>query len=235
MFEKRMQTANIASSIMKIRKHTIVSKLKRTYKVASSTNGTKNYDVAICNIPSCTCADFKKNGKVVFCKHIVFLVTHVLSGSELMEALSNRYITDMELTQLFQKSGKDVLPKYLQEKSHCRKKKNFMSILREHEDYSHEQAWLFHKKESRSAQCTSVRCKKLIQRETECFSVDGALTIPYNSNKAVKQKFYFCAEVNCLLNRPPWTNIEYSTSFSSKGICEERRQEMDDSLNNGQD
>ena len=146
MFEKRMQTANIASSIMKIRKHTIVSKLKRTYKVASSTNGTKNYDVAICNIPSCTCADFKKNGKVVFCKHIVFLVTHVLSGSELMEALSNRYITDMELTQLFQKSGKDVLPKYLQEKSHCRKKKNFMSILREHEDYSHEQAWLFHKK-----------------------------------------------------------------------------------------
>ena len=73
MFEKRMQTANIASSIMKIRKHTIVSKSKRTYKVASSTNGTKNYDVAICNIPSCTCADFKKNGKVVFCKHIVFL------------------------------------------------------------------------------------------------------------------------------------------------------------------
>ena len=46
----------------------------------------------------------------------MFLVTHVLSGSEHLEALSNCYITDMELTQLFQKSEKDVLPKYLQEK-----------------------------------------------------------------------------------------------------------------------
>ena len=34
------------------------------------------------------------------------------------------------------------------------------NYMMEHEDYSNEQAWLFHTKESPSAQCTSVRCKK---------------------------------------------------------------------------
>ena len=55
--------------------------------------------------------------------------------------------------------------------------------------------------------CTNTCCKKVINVGTECIVIEGALTVPFNTNKAVTQKFYYCLYALCITNRPPWTNI----------------------------
>jgi len=63
---------------MKIRKVKILNKLKREYSISNSISGHSQYTVAICSLPSCTCPDYKKNGKQVLCKHIIFVFLYVL-------------------------------------------------------------------------------------------------------------------------------------------------------------
>ena len=42
---------------------------------------------------------------------------------------------------------------------------------------------------------------------TKCIVIEGALTVPFNTNKAVTQIFYYCLDALCITNRSPWTNI----------------------------
>ena len=63
------------------------------------------------------------------------------------------------------------------------------------------------KKCKRLVTCTNTCCKKVVNVGTECIVTEGALTVPFNTNKAVAQKFYYCLYALCITNRPPWTNI----------------------------
>ena len=73
MVEKRTNTARNESAVMKIRKTKIIDSFKREY-VASSATGKAQYVVSISDVPTCTCRDFKINGELVICKHIIFVL-----------------------------------------------------------------------------------------------------------------------------------------------------------------
>ena len=72
LLNNRGDAAAKGSSAMKIRKIMAVSELEREYSVANSTNGKTTCLVTIAEISSCSCPDFEKNGRHVFCKHINF-------------------------------------------------------------------------------------------------------------------------------------------------------------------
>ena len=66
MFQNRKKAAEEEKAVIKIRKFRNISQLKRVYVVSSSTSGKKNYDVTMCNFPTCTCEDFRKTVKKYF-------------------------------------------------------------------------------------------------------------------------------------------------------------------------
>ena len=78
LLDTRISKALDTSSLMKVRSYRLDNELKRAYKITSSQIGQQFYDVTICNTPSCTCPDYKKNGTRVFCKHILFALVCVL-------------------------------------------------------------------------------------------------------------------------------------------------------------
>ena len=71
-------TAKASEQTMKI--HTIVkvSNLKQEFDVLSTNTSRVTCKVIICNVPSCTCTDYKKNGMLVSCKYIIFILLFVL-------------------------------------------------------------------------------------------------------------------------------------------------------------
>ena len=58
------------------------------------------------------------------------------------------------------------------------------------------------------AKCINSRCRKVINVETECIVIEGALTVSFNTKKPVAQKFYYRLDALCIPNRPPLTNIQ---------------------------
>ena len=52
-------------------------------------------------------------------------------------------------------------------------------------------------------------CRKGFNVGTRCIIIEGALAVPFNTNKTVTQKFYYCFEALCISNLSPWTNIRY--------------------------
>ena len=84
---------------------------------------------------------------------------------------------------------------------------DLQQILSNHENANNEQVCTLELKESRSAQCSGLNCKKILTVGTQCVKVDGALAVPYGKEIALKQLFYFCAAKECF-NRPPtWSNV----------------------------
>ena len=63
MIQKRLNTPRECENIFKLSKISIVIDSKRIYTVLSSPNGRKKQEVAVYYSPSCTCPDYKKNGK----------------------------------------------------------------------------------------------------------------------------------------------------------------------------
>ena len=77
MAEKRTSAARNEPSVMKIRKSKLINSFKREYVVSSAT-WKAQYEVSICNVPSCTFQDFQINGGCVICKHISFVLLNLL-------------------------------------------------------------------------------------------------------------------------------------------------------------
>ena len=70
MFLAWDQKANKGKDLMNVWSFTKLSALKRKYAIKGSSTSKKKYDVNISCCPSCSCPDFMKNGKVVYCKQI---------------------------------------------------------------------------------------------------------------------------------------------------------------------
>ena len=93
---------------MKIRKIVENHSLKKEFQIANNCKSWLFFVVQICTTPSCTCADFKKNGCKVFCKHIIFILVVVLGVSQ--EILKeSRYIGDDDLKIIFSKVSQSLV------------------------------------------------------------------------------------------------------------------------------
>ena len=76
----------------------------------------------------------------------MFVVLHVLNGTSLETSLGERYIQDNELAALFNNAGREIDPKFAQEKPKKRTKRDFQSILSDHDSLEDVQIWNLHKK-----------------------------------------------------------------------------------------
>ena len=87
MFENQSEGSCNVSLIVKVNKSPIINALKRSYLVPNSLTLRKAFNIEISTVQSCTCSDFPKNGHWVLCKHILFIVLHVLNGKDLETSL----------------------------------------------------------------------------------------------------------------------------------------------------
>ena len=113
MFENRVEASYDASLIMKLNKSSIINALKRSYLVSNSLTSRTTFNVEISTVQSFTRSDFAKNGHLVLCKHILFIVLHVLIGKDLETSLQIRFIEENDLRSLFDAAGKDVRHQFL--------------------------------------------------------------------------------------------------------------------------
>ena len=112
MIQKRLSTARESEHILEIIKISVVNDSKRIYTVLGSPNGRKNCEGTVCCSHSYTCTDYKKNGKNVLCKHIMFTFLYALKLEE--EAFLNQiYISDRQLRQFFKNAPKKPPENYM--------------------------------------------------------------------------------------------------------------------------
>ena len=82
MFDSRLNTAKALEQTMKIHRIVKVSNLKQEFDVLSTNTSRVSCKEIICNVPSCTCPNYQKNGMLVSCKHINFILLFVLKLDE---------------------------------------------------------------------------------------------------------------------------------------------------------
>ena len=145
------------------------------------------YQVDICCSSSCTCPDYQKNGKEVYCKHILFLLKFVDEN-----LFKEKSISHGDIEKLLKSVKKETVQQYSQEL----KKNNTSEIsitrgnqllLRNHQDFEKECTVFLKKIEGRQAKCRGKVCKK----EIEIGAVLVGLTIPFNTDHVVSQTMYF--------------------------------------------
>ena len=216
---------------MKVNKSFIINTLKRSYLLSNSPTSRTDFNVEISTVQSHTCSDFAKNEHRVLCKHILFIVIHVLNGNDLEPSLRICFIEENVLRSLFDAAGKDIKHQFLREQP-TGKRKDFHAILVEHACFTQPQIWKVQKKCKWLAKCTNSRCRKVINVGTECIVIEGALMVPFNTNKAVAQKFYYCLHVLCVTNWLPWTNIRPLLELTfDNDITDDRKKEIFSLLN----
>ena len=99
MLQRRVATTRSVHNIMKIRKIVRLSALKWRFKVIGTTSSKTLYKVDICNTPTCTYPDFQKNGKFVYCKHILFVMIFALRVED-EDKLNAKHIGDEDVKSL---------------------------------------------------------------------------------------------------------------------------------------
>ena len=131
MFENQVEASYDDSLIMKVNKSSIIDALKRSYLASNSPTSRMAFNVDVSTVQSCTCSDFARNGHQVLCKHIFFIVLHVLSVKDLEPPLKICFIEENDLQSLFQAAGKDIKRQLLCEQP-TSKRKDFHTILAKH-------------------------------------------------------------------------------------------------------
>ena len=185
MFDSRLNTAKALEQTMKIHRNVKVSNLKQEFDVLSTNNSRVTYKVVICNVPSCTCLDYKKNGMLFSCKCIIFILLFVLKVIE--EVIRNaRHIGDEDAKPFLNNVQLDEM---FMKQAPLTKRINVRELLEQHELFGQQQTYTLHHKAKRNSK--SAGCKKVLEVGTLTVRVDGALTVPYGQRKAFKQVFLF--------------------------------------------
>ena len=208
MFDRRLNMAKALEQTMKIHKIVKVSNFKQEFDVLSTNTSRVAYNVIICNVPLCTCPDYKKNGMLVSCKHIIFILLLVLKLDEKV-VRNARHIGDEDVKAFF---NNVQLEERFMKQAPLTKRINVRELLEQHELFGQQQTYTLHHKVKRNAKCTG--CKNVLQVATLTVRVDGALTVPYGRNKAVKQIFYFCEQKSCFTKVPIWCNFKMPVELS---------------------
>lgn len=90
----------------------------------------------------------------MFCKHIIFLLVHVLANAHINKHLEKRHLLRQVLTDLF---ASTILESYKQETR--QQKLNRKDLLDESPYYQNEQTWELQLRRLR-AKCSSNKCDK---------------------------------------------------------------------------
>ena len=112
MLEKRIETVKAHAGIIKVTNTKTINSFKREYSITSSTSGRTRYVVKICCTPSCSCPDFRKNGKKVLCKQILFILMYILGVAENDNIIEKRYFSESDLSVILRKESTDFNPKF---------------------------------------------------------------------------------------------------------------------------
>ena len=88
---------------------------------------------------------------------------NVLNSGEFLKLHLDHFIPDSSLEAIFSSSSKAVPHMYIQERQLYLR--SFSEILKEHPESQNKQIWKLHIKENRSANCSSVTCKKKISKD----------------------------------------------------------------------
>ena len=95
---KRLNSAIEQENCIQIRKSIIKNNSKHTYHVSSISKEKVTCQVDVCCSNSCTCPDYKKNGKEVYWKHILFLLKFVMQADESL--FKEKYISHGDVEKL---------------------------------------------------------------------------------------------------------------------------------------
>ena len=214
MLQRRVATTRSVHNIMKIRKIVRLSALKWQFQVIGTRSSKTLYKVDISNTPTHTCPDFQKNGKFVYCKHMLFLMIFALRVED-EDKLNARNIGDEDVKSLL---ADNIDKRYIKADKPVRSSgsKDYAKLLREHPSSSNEQLCTLQYKKSRTAKCAG--CKTVIQPGTLCVRVDGALSVPYRKQHVVEQVFYFCLNGQCFAAKPKWSNVTTPRNIISEDL-----------------
>ena len=155
--------------------------------IESGSNGKENYSVILGSNSSCSYPDYERNGSKVYPKYVICLNPYVLENERFPTLLKERYFSVDNLQFLFR--NKDIPELYRQPQKVLKRPRNFQEILESHQDYDGQQQCSLHLKKVKSAKCALTLCKKDFRKGVICFLVEVALTVPFNRDKAVLQKF----------------------------------------------
>ena len=155
MLQRRVATTRSVHNIMKIRKILRLSALKWQFQVIGTTSSKTLSKVDICNTPTCTCPDFQKNGKFVYCKHILFVMIFALRVED-EDKLNARHIGDEDVKSLL---ADNIDKRYIKADEPVRSSgsKDYAKLLREHPSFSNEQLCTLQYKKSRTAKCAAYK------------------------------------------------------------------------------
>ena len=161
LLEKRIQNAEDEKSTMKVSSHQAVNERNHVYTLMSSSRARNESKVVISNQPSCSCADYSKNGKQAHCKHILFVLMygHGVTDTSLFK---NMQFTDQHLTKFFATPVSELVIKSKEpaKRSSSAKAKR-EEILKGHPNYNDVQTYEVHHKASKSAKCHGFGCKSV--------------------------------------------------------------------------
>ena len=213
MIQTRFNTARESERVFKISKISIVKDSKQIYTVLGSPNGRKNYEVTICCSPSCTCPDYKKNGKNVLCKRIMFTFLYALKVGE--EAfLSEIYISERELRKVFKDAPKKPPENYMQIKR-LPVGRNYNEIFKKYINFDSQQLFEFQRKGGSMAATCKEQCRKEIVAGELCIKVYNALVVPFGKESATVNTVYVCPKKECVLKTPRWVRLVVPPVFQS--------------------
>lgn len=213
MQQLQISKSNEEKGILKIRKKERISATQMIYHVLNSDKGRNAYLVKIANDCSCSCPYSKKN-KEIYCKHICFIVLHVLKGGSLIESLMGRYFGDDDLKNLFDSGGPNIPQEYSQQPFAKKSRADMTRFLAASPNFLDVQTWSMAPKMTRQGKC--FHCKKEFAIGDLCLQVEGALVLPFNSTVAKKQLFVACVNDSCYSLPPPWTNIREPLFFADE-------------------
>ena len=153
-------TSKLLTGNLEVTNTETINSFKREYSVTSSTSGRTRYVVKICCTPSCSCPDFRKNGKKVLCKHILFILMYILGVAENDNIIEKKYFSESYLSVILRKELNDFDPKFKYVVNRLSKvnKEEAEHILARHRVNNQPQKCILHYKEIRSAKCYGRRC-----------------------------------------------------------------------------
>ena len=157
MIATRLQRAIEESSIIKVKKVTKVNKGKRIYQVVNTSKSTIQYTVEICDVLSCSCPDFKNNGKFVKCKHIFFVLKFILVVND--EVLHVRHFESDDLKGIIVDHAPKGFENFMMKKHEMQRGViDINRIFQNHRENTKAQIASIEQKTKRSTTCKSRNC-----------------------------------------------------------------------------
>ena len=165
--------------------------------------------MTICNVPSCSCLDFRKRGSQVLCKHIIFVSLYILQLKDKC-LLSTTWIGDDDLKSVISSAPANIPTLFNEPEVQKRTLLESQRILQSDNRYNNEQSVILRSKQKRLANCRG--CKSTINVGKLCLKIECRV-VPFNGQNAVLQSVFCCPKKQCTMQMPPWVHLKPVTQI----------------------